>query len=143
MSGHAIRLALLAVLAAAILPGTSQAQVGQIRIVIAKAGLVAGAGAGRGVLSYRGHDYPFRVAGLTLGLTVGASVNRLAGRVSYMNEVGDFPGIYTAVGAGGALVGGAGGVQLRNEKGVMITLQGLKAGVEFSANLTRLRISFR
>jgi hypothetical protein len=44
------------------------------------------------------------------------------------------------VGAGGALVGGVGGVQLRNAKGVTITLQGAKAGVELSANVTKVVI---
>ena len=36
----------------------------------------------------------------------------------------DFSSIYDAVGAGGAFVGGFGGVQLTNKKGVTITLQG-------------------
>jgi hypothetical protein len=45
-----------------------------------------------------------------------------------LNELNDFPGIYTSVGVGGALVGGAGGVQLKNAKGVIITLQDARAG---------------
>ncbi len=143
MLRHATRLALLALLASAALPASSYAQTGYVRVVVAKAGLVAGAGAGSGVLSFRGRNHPFRVAGLTLGFTVGASVNRLSGRVSYISDVNDFPGTYHAVGAGGALVGGAGGVQLKNEKGVMLTLQGPKAGLELSANLTEVRISFK
>jgi hypothetical protein len=53
---------------------------GYVRVVFAKAGLVVGAGGGRGVLTYRGRDYQFR-AGLSLGVTVGASVTRLTGRV--------------------------------------------------------------
>ena len=43
--------------------------------------MIAGAGGGRGVLTYRGHDYSFRVSGLSLGVSVGASVMRLTGRV--------------------------------------------------------------
>ncbi len=143
MPGHATRLALLALLVSVALPAPSHAQIGFVRVVIAKGGLGAGAGAGRGVLSFRGRNYPFRVAGLSLGLTVGASVNRLSGRVAYMSDVKEFPGIYHAVGAGAALVGGVGGAQLKNEKGVMLTLQGAKAGMELSANLTEVRISFR
>ena len=45
------------------------------------------------------------------------------------------------VGAGGALVGGVGGVQLRNANGVTITLRGLKGGVEASANITKVVIT--
>jgi len=40
------------------------------------------------------------------------------------------------------MAGGAGGVQLRNEKGVLISLRGLKAGVEFSANIGSIEITF-
>jgi hypothetical protein len=40
------------------------------------------------------------------------------------------------------LVGGGGGVQLKNEKGVIITLHGVRAGVEFAANLSGIRIAF-
>jgi hypothetical protein len=40
-------------------------------------------------------------------------------------------------------VGGAGGVSLRNEKGVVIDLKGPKAGLEFAANLSRITILLR
>ena len=36
---------------------------------IREGGLIAGAGGGRGVLTYRGHDYPFRVSGFSFGVT--------------------------------------------------------------------------
>ena len=79
--------------------------------------------------------------GLSLGITAGASVNKLVGRADHINELSDFAGAYSVVGAGGALIGGVGGVQLRNDKGVMLTLQGPKAGVELSANITKLVIT--
>jgi hypothetical protein len=41
------------------------------------------------------------------------------------------------------LVGGFGGVQLTNNKGVNITLQGLEAGLEFAANRSGIRISLQ
>ena len=110
---------------------------------LAKAGLIVGAGGGRGVLTYRGRDYPFRVSGLSLGIAIGASAMRLTGRVSGLRELKDFSGAYAAVGAGGALVGGFGGVQLTNNKGVIITLQGLEAGLEFAANRSGIRISLQ
>ena len=55
----------------------------------------------------------------------------------------DFEGVYQAVGGGAALAGGIGAVQLTNPKGVMITLQGAKAGMEFAANLSGIRISLQ
>ena len=119
----------------------SHAITGAVRVTVAKAGFVVGAGGGRGVLSFRHRNYPFTVQGLSLGITAGASVNKLVGRAEYINELGDFNGTYSVVGAGAALIGGVGGVQLRNDKGVTITLQGPRAGLEVSANITKVVIT--
>lgn len=129
-----------AVLTAA--PSLAQAP-GYVRVKLVKAGLMLGTGGGSGILTYRGRDYPFRVSGLSLGVTAGASVNRLEGWASGIRQVSDFAGIYSSVGGGGAFVGGFGGIHLGNEKGVRIELQGPRAGMEFAANLTRVRISLR
>ena len=110
-----VRLAVVA-LFAAVLPATSAfAQApGYVRVKLVKAGLMVGAGGGSGVLTYRGRDYPFRVSGLSLGVTVGTSISRLEGWASGIRQVSDFAGSYSAVGAGGAFVGGVGGVHLEN-----------------------------
>jgi hypothetical protein len=110
---------------------------GYVSVVFAKAGLIVGAGGGRGVLTYRDRDYPFRVSGLSLGITIGASAMRLTGRISGLRDLKDFSGTYDAVGAGGALVGGLG------KQGVTITLQGVEAGLEFAANRSGIRISLQ
>jgi hypothetical protein len=139
-----IRLALIALFALVLPVKSSLAQApGYVRVKLVKAALMAGAGGGSGVLTYRGRDYPFRVSGLSLGVTAGASVSRLEGWASGIRQVSDFSGTYSAVGAGGAFVGGAGGVQLGNEKGVRIALQGPKAGMEFAANLSSIKISLK
>jgi hypothetical protein len=139
-----VRLAVF-VLIAAVVPATSSfAQAsGYVRVKLAKAALMVGAGGGSGVLTYRGRDYPFRVSGLSMGVTAGASINRLEGWASGIRQVSDFAGTYSSVGGGGAFVGGLGGIQLGNEKGVKIALQGPKAGMEFAANLTSVRISLK
>jgi hypothetical protein len=139
---YGIKLALLMLLASIAFGPTADARTGFVRVVFTKAALLAGAGAGHGVLTFDGRDHPFSVTGLSVGLAAGASVSRLTGRASYLDELRDFEGIYESVGVGGALVGGAGGVQLKNEKGVIITLQGVRAGVEFGANLSGVRIAF-
>ena len=71
-----------------------------------------------------------------MGIAVGAST-----RVSYLQDPRDFPEIYDAFGVGGALAGGVSGVQLKNAKGVMIALQGVKLGLEASANLSKVNIT--
>jgi len=116
---------------------------GQVRAKIVKAGLLVGGGAGSGVLTYRGKAYPFKISGLSFGITVGATVGRLDGWASGIREVGDFAGTYSSVGGGFALVGGVNGVHLRNEKGVTIVLQGPKAGLELAANISGITISLR
>jgi hypothetical protein len=144
MQSLAIRLAVIALFASALPILTSYAQApGYVRVKFLKAGLMLGAGTGSGVLTYRGRDYPFRVSGLSLGVTAGASVSRLEGWASGIVQVSDFAGNYSAVGAGGALVGGVGGINLRNEKGVVLALKGPKAGMEFAANVSEITISLK
>jgi hypothetical protein len=133
-------IALMALVAAIGITRPSHAITGTVRVTVAKAGFIVGAGGGRGSLTFRHRLYPFTVQGLSLGITAGASINKLVGRADYINELGDFAGTYSVIGAGGALIGGVGGVQLRNDKGVIITLQGPKGGLEVSANITKVVI---
>jgi hypothetical protein len=142
MRNHAIKLALLALLVSTLFAQPADAKMGSVRVVFTKAALVAGGGVGRGVLSFDGRDHPFKVYGFSVGVSIGASITKLIGRVTYLHRLSDFQGTYEAVGFGGALVGGAGGVQLRNEKGVFITLHGVRVGLEFAANLSGIRIAF-
>jgi hypothetical protein len=129
-------------LAAPATPSFAQAA-GQVRVQIVKAGLLVGGGVGRGTLIYRGKTYPFRITGLSFGITAGATVGRLEGWASDIREVGDFAGTYSSVGGGFALVGGVNGVQLRNEKGVTIVLRGPKAGLELAANISTIAIALK
>lgn len=139
-----VRLSVIVILAV-IFPATSSlAQApGYVRVKLVKAGLIAGGGGGSGVLTYRGRNYPFRLSGVSLGVTAGASLSRLEGWASGITQVSDFAGTYSSVGGGGAIVGGFGGVQLRNENGVTIALQGPRAGMEFATNLSVVRISLK
>lgn len=139
-----IRLTAIALFVVVLSAAESLAQApGYVHVTFVKAGVMVGAGVGSGILTYRGRNYPFKVSGLSLGVTAGASVSRLQGWASGIRQVSDFAGSYSAVGAGGALVGGGGGVQLGNEKGVRIALKGPKAGMEFAANLSSIRISLK
>ncbi|WP_375307547.1 hypothetical protein WI560_07955 [Bradyrhizobium sp. A11] len=139
--GRLVAIVLLAVTVPAA-PSLAQAA-GHVRVKIVKAGLLVGGGAGTGVLSYRGRSYPFRVTGISLGITAGATAGRLEGWASGIRDVRDFAGTYSSVGGGGALVGGVGGVHLRNDNGVVMILQGPKAGLEMAANLSAIVISLK
>jgi lipid-binding SYLF domain-containing protein len=94
----------------------SLAVTGSVRVTVAKAGFIVGGGGGRGVLTFRHRNYPFTVQGLSLGVTAGASVNKLTGRAEYINELRDFAGTYSVVGAGAALFGGVSGCSSRTTR---------------------------
>jgi hypothetical protein len=143
MSKCSIQIALVVLLASLVLTAQSHATTGFVHVKIVKGGLIVGGGAGRGVLTYHGRDYRFSISGLSLGLAAGVSTSRLEGRASYLDRVSDFAGTYTAVGLGGAWVAGAGGVQLKNNKGVILTLKGSRVGLEFAANITSITIALQ
>jgi hypothetical protein len=136
-----IQAAVLGLLASAGFTTTSQAETGQVQVVFTKAGFVVGVGGGRGVLTFRGKRYPFRVSGASLGATIGASTSQLTGKALNLRGPADIAGTYSALGAGGALAAGAGGVQLQNNSGVILQLAGPKVGVELSASLAGITIT--
>lgn len=129
-------------LASVALARPSHAAPGFVRVSFGKAEAIIGAGAGRGVLTYGAHDYRFRISGLSLGFAAGLSVTRLAGQTAGLHRLSDFAGTYTAIGIGGAWAAGTGRVRMKNDKGVTITLEGTRAGLEFAANLIGFNIAF-
>ena len=136
-----IQVALLGLLVSSTATTATRAETGAVRVVFTKGGFIIGVGGGRGVLTFRGNHYPFRVSGMSFGATIGASTTDLVGRALNMHSPGDIAGNYSAIGAGGALAAGAGGVQLQNEKGVILQLHGVKVGVELSAAVGGVQIA--
>jgi len=136
MESHRIRLlgAALMALSAAGLVSPSKADTGAVRVVFTKGGFIVGAGSGRGVLVFKGHRYPFRVGGMSVGFTIGASTTNFQGHALNMKSPSDIQGSYAVLGAGGAVAAGAGGVTLQNSQtGVVLQLAGGRVGVELSA----------
>lgn len=134
---------ILGLLTALSLPSTAQAETGAVRVVFTKGGFIVGVGGGEGVLTFRGRHYPFSVSGMSVGFTIGASTTKMVGRALNIRSPGDIAGTYSAIGAGGALAAGAGGVQLQNEKGVILQLHGPKVGVELSAAVGGVTVALR
>jgi hypothetical protein len=125
-------------------PGTpSRAETGSVVVVFTKGGFIVGVGGGEGVLTLRGKRYPFTVSGMSVGATIGASTSRLVGRALNLRGPGSIEGTYSAVGAGAALAGGAGGVELQNTNGVILQLSGPKVGVELSAAVAGVSIRLK
>jgi hypothetical protein len=137
------RLAVAGLLVTGILPTAAQAETGAVRVVFTKGGFIVGVGGGEGVLTFRGHHYRFNVSGMSVGFTIGASTTKFTGQALNLKSPGDIQGTYAVIGAGGALAAGAGGVQLQNEKGVILQLTGAKVGVELSAAVGGVTIALK
>jgi hypothetical protein len=130
-------------LLASCLSSPSNADNGDVQVVFTKGGFILGAGRGDGVLLLRGHRYPFRVSGLSVGFTVGASAARLSGQAMNLLRPSDIQGTYSLIGAGAALAAGGGSVQLRNERGVVLQLSGAKLGLELSVAIGGVTVTFQ
>ena len=145
---HVALVALLEILWLAGISTSSHAESGSVAVVFTKGGFILGVGGGDGVLTFRGRHYPFTVSGMSLGATIGASTTRLVGQALNLKGPESIEGTYTAIGAGGALAGGAGSVRLRNTNGMMtngviLQLSGPKVGVELSAAVAGVSIRLK
>jgi hypothetical protein len=116
---------------------------GVVRAVVTKGGFIVGVGGGTGTLLFHGRRYPFAISGMSFGATIGASTNDLRGHAYNMRTASDIEGTYSAIGAGGALAAGAGGVRLQNAKGVVLELTGVKVGAELSAAVSGVEVRLR
>ncbi len=97
---------------------------------------------GSGVLTYQGKKIPFKVDGLTVG-KVGISGAQATGIVYNLKNPGDLAGNYAAVTAGAAVGGGAAGLTMKNQKGVIIDLTATTQGVDFTFATSGVKIEMR
>ena len=116
---------------------------GRISFSIIKAGFFVGGEAGQGVLSFGGRRYPVSIGGIRGGLVFGASETRFHGTVTNIRRATDVAGTYGAAGAGAAIGAGMRVIQLRNEKGAILRLQGRQVGLMANIDLSGLVISMR
>ena len=95
------------------------------------------------MLTLRGRHYPFTVSGMSVGATIGASTTKFVGRALNLKGPGSIEGNYSALGAGGALAGGGGGVGWQNSNGVILQLSGPRVGLELSAAVAGVTIRLK
>jgi hypothetical protein len=93
---------------------------------------VGGVGIGKGVLTFKGKTYPFRLLGSVMGP---GSVSKIdvSGDIYKLDELSQFAGPY-AQGTGqiGLETSGAGDLWLQNKAGVIMHLTGTQTGVTLS-----------
>jgi hypothetical protein len=135
-----------ALVAGAVMLGTaptpSYADTGTVRFTVGSAGFIVGVGGGSGVLNFKGRSYRLSTGGVRIG-TIGASVTEVRGVARNLRRASDIAGTYSGVGAGVAVVAGAGTARLQNEKGVILEVRAVKAGLEANLSLGGLTISMR
>ena len=105
---------------------------GRVTINETQFAFILGGSTGGGTLTFKGKQYPFRIGGLTVGANVGISRMSAAGEVYDLKDVSKFPGTYTRLDASIALGGGVGGLQLRNENGVIMRLESRTQGLQLN-----------
>ncbi|OQW54074.1 MAG: hypothetical protein A4S14_01130 [Proteobacteria bacterium SG_bin9] len=140
------RLSLFAVLAltlTALAAVPAQADTGTVRLKFFKAGWFVGAQAGSGILSFRDQIHALNISGLSAGLTFGGSMTDLVGEVRNLRNAYDINGVYTAIGAGIAVGGGARAIQMQNANGVVLVLKGDQIGLQADLDLSGMSISIK
>jgi hypothetical protein len=93
---------------------------------------VGGAGVGKGVLTFRGRKYPFRLAGTVIG-PGSISKQQVAGEIYDLDDISEFNGIWVeGTGPIGLETGGRSELWLGNKAGVVMHLAGTSEGMTLS-----------
>lgn len=114
------------------------------KISIESTSIAAGVGVswGDGVLSFKGKQYHFSVDGLSL-VDWGISKASAVGEVYNLTDVSKFNGTYLAGEAGFALVGGMGGVSMRNDQGVVLILRSVSKGAKLQLGPGGIKLTLK
>jgi hypothetical protein len=95
---------------------------------------------GKGVLTFQGKEYPFKIRGLSV-VDVGISSADANGNIFNLKKLSDFNGTYTTVTAEATVAGGAGGTTMKNQNGVVIKLVSTTQGINFKLALEGVKFS--
>ncbi|MDQ1277459.1 MAG: hypothetical protein QG555_499 [Thermodesulfobacteriota bacterium] len=95
---------------------------------------------GKGVLTFQGKEYPFKIRGLSV-VDVGVSSADANGNVFNLKNLADFNGTYTTVTAEATVAGGAGGTTMKNQNGVIIKIVSTTQGINFKLALEGVKFT--
>lgn len=102
--------------------------------------LIIGGAKGKGVLHYKGKDYPFTMSGVSVG-GVGATEAHGTANIYNLKKLEDFPGTYQGVGAGAAVGQSKGGSTFQSMKEVVITTKSKGEGVALNLGVSSVTIT--
>lgn len=101
---------------------------------------IGGAGAGNGILTFRGRAHPFRLVGTVIG-PGGAARIQASGDVYGLARIEDFAGVYTqGTGQSGLDTRSTDELWLQNAAGVVMHLRGTRMGVTLGLGRDELLI---
>jgi hypothetical protein len=89
---------------------------------------------GKGVLTFQGKEYPFKVNGISV-VDIGITKATSSGKVYNLKKLEDFNGNYTAASAEATIAGGAGALTMKNQNGVVIDLRSTTAGANLKLSV--------
>jgi hypothetical protein len=92
-----------------------------LKLTEGQVGLGIGWSWGKGVLTFKGKEYPFKVSGLSVG-DVGITKAEATGQVYNLKKLEDFNGNFVSAAAEATVGLGAGATAMKNDKGVVIHL---------------------
>lgn len=123
-------------------PAPASAALTDGRIELSGGKVAAGVGYtwGSGTLYFDGKKYPLTVSGVSLG-TAGVNEYSATGTITGMNRPQDINGIFSAVGTGLTLGGGASVAAMTNENGVTIQLDSTTEGLSATLAVKGIQIS--
>jgi lipid-binding SYLF domain-containing protein len=143
MTFSGLRSFAIAVVALLAATATASADTGTIRLNFIKAGWVIGGTVGSGTLTFRGRNYPLSIGGLSIGLTFGGSQTNLRGRVTNIFNARDIEGVFGAASAGAAVIRGAQGAILTNQRGVVLEVSGRQTGLMVNLDLNGMALALK
>jgi hypothetical protein len=95
---------------------------------------------GKGVLTCKGKEYPFKVEGLSV-LEVGVKKAAATGEVYNLTKLEDFGGVYRTAAIEGTLVKGKGATALQNAAGVSLQLKSSTKGANLKLGTDGLKLT--
>ena len=113
---------------------------GTVKLTEGSAAVGIGWSWGKGVLTYKGKTYPFKVEGLSV-LEVGVTKAEATGQVFNLKKLEDFGGVYRAAGAEATAGKGKGVTALQNGAGVNLQLKSTTKGANLKLGLDGLKVT--
>jgi hypothetical protein len=96
---------------------------------------------GRGILEYRGQQYPFTVNGFSI-VDVGVAKRVARGEVYNLKNAVDFEGTFMAADVGATFGGGAGAAAMLNQNNVDMVWTATNQGLSFSLAHAGINVKF-